>query len=138
MARKRSWAEMLEASTGYEVRPVPEGRRGAGEGKTMLFPSARMLDDAIRGIPRGKTVSTRELRDELARRHDASFTCPVTATMMLRIVAEAAHEAHQNGAPLSDVTPVWRVLDRKASALRKLTFDPRYLLDERAREGEHS
>ncbi len=55
--------------------------------------------------------------------------------MMLRVVAEAANEAHEQGAPLTEVTPVWRVLDRGASALRKLTFDPDYFLEQRVREG---
>ena len=54
--------------------------------------------------------------------------------MMLRIVAEAANEARQNGAGNDEIAPVWRVLDAKASALRKLTFDPAWILEERARE----
>jgi hypothetical protein len=101
----------------------------------MLFPSAQLLNDTIRAIPEGQSVTPKELRSELARRHDASLTCPVTTTMMLRVVAEAANEAHRNGSSLAEVTPVWRVLDSKASALRKLTFDPGYILDQRAEEG---
>ena len=135
MEHKQTWAEILEASGEFEIRPYPEGRRGTAEGKTMLLPSARMLNDAIRTIPEGQTVTPRELRIALAREHGASVTCPVTTTMMLRIVTEAAHEAHQHGAALTDVTPVWRVLDSETPAVRKLSFDPAYLLDERAREG---
>jgi hypothetical protein len=138
MTGQRPWAEALAASTGYDVRPVPEHRRGAAEGKTMLFPSARMLDDAIRAIPEGQTVTPRELRLELARRHDASMTCPVTMTRMLRIVAEAANEAHRHGAPLDEVTPIWRVLEPTTPAARKLTFDPGDLLRERDREATRS
>ena len=138
MTTDRPWAEALAASTGYEVRPVPVHRRGAAEGKTMLFPSARMLDDAIRAIPVGQTVTPRELRLDLARRHDASMTCPVTMTRMLRIVAEAANEAHRHGAPLAEVTPIWRVLEPATPAARKLTFDPADLLGERQREAARS
>ena len=135
MEREQTWAEQLKASSGFEIRPIPEGRVNAGPGKTMLFPSAQLLNDTIRAIPEGQSVTPKELRVELAHRHDASITCPVTTTMMLRIVAEAANEAHQNGVPLTEVTPIWRVLDRKASALRKLSFDPGYVLDQRAEEG---
>lgn len=135
MSDETSWAEKLRASTESEVRPVPAGRKGAGPGNTMLYPSARLLNDTIRAIPEGQGITPKELRSELARRHGASMTCPVTTTMMLRIVAEAANEAHRNGASLAEVTPVWRVLDKKASALRKLTFDPGYILDQRAEEG---
>lgn len=135
MSHEPSWAERLMASTESEVRPVPAGRKGAGPGKTMLFPSAQLLNDTIRAIPEGQSVTPKELRSELARRHAASMTCPVTTTMTLRLVAEAANEAHRNGTSLDDVTPVWRVLDGKAAALRKLTFDPGYILDQRAKEG---
>lgn len=135
MSDELSWAEKLRASTESEVRPVPPERKGAGPGKTMLFPSAQLLNDTIRAIPEGQSVTPTELRSELARRHGASMTCPVTTTMMLRLVAEAANESHRNGTSLDEVTPVWRVLDGKAAALRKLTFDPGYILDQRAKEG---
>ncbi len=135
MFHEPSWAEKLAASVESEVRPVPPGRKSAGPGKTMLFPSAQLLNDTIRAIPEGQSVTPKELRAELARRHAASLTCPVTTTRMLRLVAEAANEAHRSGTLLAEVTPVWRVLDGKASALRNLTFDPAYILDQRAEEG---
>ena len=129
-----TWAERLAASDGIDIRPVPEGRRGMTPGKAMLYPSARMVNDAIREIPAGQTVTPKELRATLAERHGAEYTCPVTTTMMLRIVAEAANEARNRGAQLDEVTPVWRVLDQRASALRKLTFDPAWIVAERDRE----
>ncbi len=135
MDHQQSWGEKLEASGGIDVRPVPEGRKSMTPGKSMLYPSAQVVNDAIRAIPEGQSVTPKELRNELARRHDAEYTCPVTTTMMLRIVAEAANEAHERGVPLGEVTPVWRVLDRKAPALRKLSFDSAWLLGQRAEEG---
>lgn len=129
-----TWAERLAASDGIDIRPVPEGRRGMTPGKAMLYPSARMVNDAIREIPAGESITPKELRATLAERHGAEYTCPVTTTMMLRIVAEAANEARDLGAQLDEVTPVWRVLDQRASALRKLTFDPGWILAERDRE----
>jgi hypothetical protein len=134
MAQAPTWAERLAASDGIDIRPVPEGRRGMTPGKTMLYPSARMVHEAIRDIPEGETITPKELRTSLADRYDAEYTCPVTTTMMLRIVAEAANEARQDGATPEEISPVWRVLDAKASALRKLTFDPTWILQERARE----
>jgi hypothetical protein len=134
MSETMTWAERLAASDGVDIRPVPEGRRGMTPGKSMLYPSARMVYDAIREVPEGQTTTPKELRLSLADRYDVEYTCPVTTTMMLRIVAEAANEARHNGA-LDEMAPVWRVLDGKASALRKLTFDPAWILEERAREG---
>jgi hypothetical protein len=134
MERKHPWAELLEASSEFEIRPFPEGRRGAAEGKTVLLPSARMLNDAIRAIPEGQTVTPCELRIALARQHNASITCPVTTTMMLRVVAEAAHEAYQHGADLADVTPVWRVLDSDTPGGTQAVIRP-YVPPPRARPG---
>lgn len=129
-----TWAERLATSDGIDIRPVPEGRRGMTPGKLMLYPSARMVQEAICAIPEGQAITPKELRASLAGRYGAEYTCPVTTTMMLRIVAEAANEARQNGASRTEIAPVWRVLDAKASALRKLTFDPTWIVEERARE----
>jgi hypothetical protein len=134
MSGAPTWAERLAASDDVDIRPVAEGRRGMTPGKLMLYPSARMVNDAIREIPAGATVTPKELRARLADRHDVEYTCPVTTTMMLRIVAEAANEARENGAPEGEIPPVWRVLAPGASALRKLSFDPGWILAER--EGE--
>jgi hypothetical protein len=135
MTTALTWAERLEASNEIDIRPVAEGRRGMTPGKLMLYPSARMVNDAIRAIPEGQTITPKELRARLAEQYDVTYTCPVTTTMMLRIVAEAANEARDEGVPLTQVTPVWRVLDRSASALRKLTFEPDWMADQREREG---
>ncbi len=135
MAPEQSWDERLEASDGIDIRPVPEGRRNMTPGKSMLYPSARVVNDAILAIPEGQSVTPKELRTLLANQHNADYTCPVTTTMMLRVVAEAANEAHRNGVPLIELTPIWRVLDKRAFALRKLTFDSGYFADQRAREG---
>lgn len=134
MANSPTWAERLAASDAIDIRPVPEGRRSMTPGKAMLYPSARMVHDAIREIPEGETISPKDLRASLADRYGAEYTCPVTTTMMLRIVAEAANEARENGASSEEIAPVWRVLDARASALKKLTFDPAWILEERARE----
>lgn len=134
MAAPLTWAERLAASDGVDIRPVPEGRRGMTPGKSMLYPSARMVDEAIRAIPEGQSITPKELRILLADRVDADYTCPVTTTMMLRIVAEAANESRQAGMAREEIAPVWRVLDARASALRKLTFDPAWIMAERAQE----
>lgn len=135
MAVELTWSQQRDPSDHIDIRPVPEGRRSMTPGKAMLYPSARMVDDAIRAIPDGQAISPRELRLILADQYGANYTCPVITTSMLRIVAEAANEACRDGASLTEVTPVWRVLGRKASALRKLSFGPGYLIDQRRREG---
>jgi hypothetical protein len=129
-----TWREQAAASTGIDIRLVPEGRRGMTPGRTMLYPSVSVILDAIRAIPAGQAISPRELRDDLARRHNVDYTCPVTTARSLRLLAEAINEDHQAGTPSSELAPIWRVLDAKASTLRKVAFDPAWLFEQRHQE----
>jgi hypothetical protein len=128
-----TWAARLDAQE-IEVRPVREGRKRLRAGQLMLYPNGRAVESVIRTIPEGGTMSRRELLAELARRHGAEITCPVTTGTCLRDVAEAAYEAFAGGTPIAEVAPVWRVLDATSPTLRKVSFDPAFVLDQRARE----
>ncbi len=85
---------------------------------------------------RRTSIGNAEMRAELAKRHGADGACPVYTGYHLRTCAEAAFEAHQQGMPLTKVTPVWRVLDEKALTLKKLSAANRaMILAQRQREG---
>ena len=130
------WATKLNANPEPQVRPMPKARIGLQKGDLCLLPSARLVDDFIRAIPKGKAVSLVDMRATLARRHKAAGTCPVYLGYHLRTVAEAACEARDRGAPLRSITPVWRVLDADALTLKKLA--PRnaaWINERRAQEG---
>ena len=130
------WTAKLHANPEPEVRPMPKARIGLQKGDLCLLPSARLVDDFIRAIPKGKAESLLDMRATLARRHKAAGTCPVHLGYHLRTVAEAACEARDRGAPLRSITPVWRVLDANAPTLKKLS--PRnvaWINERRAKEG---
>ena len=129
-------AKLHDANPEPVVRPMPKARIGLMKGDLCLLPSARLVDDVIRAIPKSRRVSLLEMRAALARRHKADGTCPVHLGYHLRTVAEAACEARDRGAPLRSVTPVWRVLDADAPTLQKLA--PRnaaWIKERRAKEG---
>lgn len=131
----RDWTARLNAKPEPEVRPMPVARIGLKKGDLVLLPSARIVDDFIRAIPKGKAVSIVELRSKLARQHKADGTCPVHLGYRLRTVAEAACEARERGAPLGAITPIWRVLDADAPTLKKLSAkDAAWIVERRARE----
>ena len=130
------WTAKLRANPEPEVRPMPKARIGLQKGDLCLLPSARLVDDFIRAIPKGKAVSLVDMRATLARRHKAAGTCPVHLGYHLRTVAEAACEARDRGVPLRNITPVWRVLDADALTLKKLA--PRnaaWINERRGKEG---
>lgn len=133
-----NWVAKMNAHTGVDIRPVPEGRRGMIPGRDMLYPSATMINEAILALPEGETITPRELRARLASEHDVTYTCPVTTTLMLRLVVEATNQVREAGAPLEQLTPIWRTLDPAASALKKLSFDPAWIIAQRKRESTPS
>ena len=129
------WTAKLHANPEPEVRPMPKDRIGLKKGDLCLLSSARLVDDFVRAIPKGKTVSLLDLRATLARRHKAAGTCPVYLGYHLRTVAEAACEARDRGVPMGKITPVWRVLDSEALTMKKLS--PRnaaWIKERRAKE----
>jgi len=130
------WTAKLHANPEPQVRPMPKARIGLRKGDLCLLPSARLVDDFIRAIPKGKSVGILELRNRLARRYKAEGTCPVHLGYHLRTVAEAACEARDRGVPLRSITPVWRVLDADALTLKKLTpGNAAWINAQRAKEG---
>src|SRR5262245_58544045 len=117
----RDWTSRLNANPEPEVRPMPKDRIGLKKGDLCLLPSALLVDDFIRAIPKGRAFTPMQMRATLARRYQADGCCPVYLGYHLRTVAEAACEARDRGVPLGRITPVWRVLDSEAPTLRKLS-----------------
>jgi hypothetical protein len=130
------WTAKLHANPEPEVRPMPKDRIGLQKGDLCLLPSARLVDDFIRAIPKGKAVSLLDMRATLARKHKAEGTCPVYLGYHLRTVAEAACESRDRGVPVGKITPVWRVLDASAPTLTKLSArNAAWINERRAKEG---
>ena len=131
----KSWAEKLADSKPEQVKRLDKPMMGMKQGQMMLIASPAIFDDFIRRIPEGTAKDIKQVRDELAQKFDADVTCPLTSGIFLRIVAEAAYEAYDNGAKIDDITPVWRVIDNKSTTAKKLSFDPQFLWNQRDREG---
>jgi hypothetical protein len=135
MKSKTTWTEKLNSSKRHEVKPAPINIAGMKAGQIMLVPTARIVDDFIRTIPKGVSMDVKTLRAKLARKYKAEVTCPITTGYHLKTIAEAAFEAHQQGAKLREITPIWRVLDESTPTTKRLSYDPAFIMDRRAREG---
>jgi len=131
----KSWTDKLADPAPYQVKRMPVTRAGVAKGGLMLLPSVRMIDEFIRAIPHRKQTSVVDMRADLAKRYKADGACPVYTGYHLRTCAEAAFEAYEQGMPLSQVTPIWRVLDETALTMKKLSAANRALiLAQRKRE----
>ena len=135
MNGKKTWTQRLHDGKSHEVKPAPISIAGMRAGQLMLVPTARMVDEFIQGLPIGRGMNARELRQAMAAAHGAEVTCPITTGFHLRTVAEAAWEALANGASIRSVTPVWRVLPADSATLRKLSFDIGFVRLQRRLEG---
>lgn len=84
----------------------PESIIRYGGSKMLIAPPAE-YDSLIKTIQRGKITTTEIIRKHLAKKHNAEFTCPLTAGIFINICAYANDE--RGGV---DETPYWRVLKK--------------------------
>lgn len=112
-ARQKTWREKLEVKRKPEV---VDDQRGRGR---MLIPRPLDVNALIRKIKQGKLATVNQIREYLANKHNADFTCPLTAGIFIRISAEAAEEDLREGRK-GQITPWWRVVKADGSLNPKL------------------
>ena len=107
---------------------------GINAGETMLVATPQMVDAYIREIPFGAYRTIPEMRDELAARENCSGTCPMSTSIFVRMVAEAALEALGDNKTVSEVSPFWRILTSEDKIAKRLTIDPAWIDEQRQLE----
>jgi len=111
---------------------------GIKAGQMMFVATPLMVDQYIRGIPKGSTGTVVALRNEMARRNKCDGTCPVSTAIFVRMVGEAALEELSEGKSVEDVAPFWRVLEGKDKITGKLNVDPAWIDQQRQMEKENA
>jgi hypothetical protein len=101
MRSRTPWTTKLRPD--FEPQVIGD-RRGR-----MLVPTPLLVAGELRRVPRGRLITPALLRDRLARRAGADFTCPMTTGIFLNILAGATEEAIAQGR--RPVAPYWRVVD---------------------------
>lgn len=112
--RKRDTARAPEVKH-LEKTVSPQFPAGA-----MLIASPVAVAEAVEQVPEGRVVTLSTLREHLADRFGADYTCPLTTGIFLRIAAEAAVEEGEEGRQ----TPYWRVVRDDGRLLDKLPGGP--------------
>ncbi|MCW4020266.1 MAG: MGMT family protein [Candidatus Bathyarchaeota archaeon] len=109
MPKKKSWVEKLHDSKDLpkvgEITDKMSKRWGTG---TFVIPAPIEVDTLMKKVPKGRLVTINELREALARKHNASIGCPLTTGIFAWVAAHAAEEQRQEGK--TDITPYWRTL----------------------------
>ena len=73
-------------------------------GNQMLIAPPLEYNEIISKIPEGKILTIKEIREFLAKKHGADFTCPMTAGIFISLAARASCEREDNRIPF------WRCL----------------------------
>jgi hypothetical protein len=100
----------------------------------MHISTPQIIENYIKHIAKGKGIDTVTMRNDLAVENNAVFTCPLTTGMFLRIVAEAASEQMEQGVPLKNITPFWRIVEPNSPLAKKLTFGQEFLKEQRKKK----
>lgn len=134
-AKKKSWAEKMKPDAEYKITVNDKDFADIPAGHSLLIPTPMMVDEYVRHIPKGSQTSIKQMREDLAAEYGSEYTCPMVSGIVLRIVAENAFEQMQQGKPLNEVAPFWRMIDMKSPAAKKLTCGVDYLKELREKEG---
>jgi hypothetical protein len=108
MRTRKSWREKMDNPNLPKVVDIPprmQKRLGKG---TLLIPSPRDVESAIRSIRRGTVKPVSKIRADLAAKYSTTAACPLVTGIFVRIAAEAAEEDSREGK--LRITPYWRVV----------------------------
>jgi hypothetical protein len=112
VTKKKSWVEKLNDSKDLpkvvEITEKMSKRWGTG---TVVIPAPIEVDGLMRKVPKGKLTTINEIREALAKKHNATIGCPMTIGIFAWVAAYAAEEQRENG--VEDITPYWRTLKTK-------------------------
>ena len=112
---KKTWNQKLNNSGDMprveEVSPEAAIRYG---GPKMLLAPPLYYDEIMKRVPKGKLITADRIREYLAKRHNADYTCPLCTGIFINIAANAS--AERNG---ENKTPYWRTLKKDGELCEK-------------------
>ena len=115
---RKSWREKMQNGQQPKIVQLPPEAWDKMGGATMLVSTPCDVEAMIRTVPKGKLITSAQLRKKLAHAAGAECACPTSTGIFVRIAAEAAEEDRAEGK--SRITPYWRVLKTDGSLNEKL------------------
>lgn len=125
----KPWAEKFQKPSEPVIEVLDKNYAGHVPGDVMLISTPAEIDSEIRKLPKGTAEDLTWLRELLAKKHQADFTCPLTTGIFTRIAAEKSIEENSGLA-------FWRVVDPKSPLANKLSYGPDYILKMRSAEAK--
>lgn len=132
---KKTWIEKREADKTYIVKTIEKRFADMPEGCKMLIATPKIIDEYVKCIQFGHELDIPTMRNDLAIEFQAEKTCPVTSSIFLRTVSEAAIEELSQGRALEEITPFWRMMTPKDKIAKKLSCGIEFIQELRKKEG---
>jgi hypothetical protein len=120
-AKKKTWKEKLVSAKPAHVTVLEKAFGGVPAGAKLAISDPQDIAKLLAKTKPGETLSVTDLRAKIAKQMKADAACPVSTSIFLRIVAEAALEDLDAGAPADKVTPFWRAIDPNTPLAEKLS-----------------
>lgn len=136
MGKKKTWSDKLNDQKEHQLKPLEKDFWGYHKGDVMLIATPQIVDGYVNNIPLGFFTSQEVMRDDLATEYHATFTCPLTTGIFLRIVAEAAYEEFLKDGDSKEITPFWRIIEPGSKLAAKLSFGEKFIVEMRLKERE--
>jgi hypothetical protein len=128
MKRSRTlWSTKLRPDMEPAVGDDPKGR-----GK-ILIPTPMLIAEEMSKVRKGKLITVPEVRNNLAKRFNADFTCPLCTGIFYNIIAGAAEEAIDAGK--KPLAPYWRMIPENGVLSPKTPAGPERQAEHLRREG---
>ena len=109
MYKKKSAIEKLHESQGLPKVEKITGKMTKKWGTgTVIIPAPIEVDEIMKKVPKGKIITINQIREILAKKHQATIGCPITCGIFAWIAAYAAEE--EKAAGKKDITPWWRTV----------------------------
>jgi len=131
--KKTTWLEKLHDSKDLpKVVQLNEKGKIHWKAETCAIPSPMEVNDIMALVPDGKLITMDQIRNFIAKKHNADIGCPLTCGIFAWIAANASKESHENN-PDENLIPYWRTLNTKGE------LNPKYPggIEEQKKRLEH-
>lgn len=109
MTKQKDWVAKLHNNKDLpkvvKITGMMTKRWGTG---TVVIAAPIEYDQMMKKVPKGKLMTVNEIRVKLAKKHQATICCPLTAGIFINIAARAAEQEREEGK--KKITPYWRIL----------------------------
>jgi len=116
---KKDFNKMLNEPMEPKIVNLEGDQAARWGGRTMVVAPKKDYDELIRRIPKGKVLTSNEIRTSIAKKYGTEITCPLTAGIFTNIVAWASYQRE------TDKTPFWRAIKAKGELNNKFPEYPR-------------